>query len=111
MSKHYGHVSRDTKAVELDFWLTVSCNVREFNARPGVKVTAGYPALARNERAMNLKISLPTALFELPSLSASIKVDSPQQAIEIDATAIAEAVQTVIGMDVDVQVVAPEQQP
>ena len=75
--------------------------------RPTVKVTAGYPALARNERAMNLKISLPLALFEAPSLTASIKVDHPSQTIQIDTDAIAEAVRGAVGMDVDIQVVEP----
>ena len=56
---------------------------------------------------MNLKISLPLALFEAPSLTASIKVDHPSQTIQIDTDAIAEAVRGAVGMDVDIQVVEP----
>lgn len=107
---HYGHEDRSKKMLLLDFWLVIGRGQNN-QRRPSVKVTAGYPFLERNERAMNLKIELPLALFETPSLSASILVDAPAQAIQIDAAAIAEAVQTCIGMDVDVRVVAPETRP
>lgn len=103
--KHYGFESRDKKTLELDFWLTIGRGSgQEYNRRPSVKASASYPSLSRNERAINLKMSLPLALFETPSLSASIKVDEPTQAIHIDADAVAEAVRGVIGMDVDIQV-------
>lgn len=103
MSKHYGYESRIDKALCLDFWLIIG----RAN-RPSVRAVADYPSsLARNERAINLKIQLPLALFETPSISASIKVEQPAQAVTIDATAIAEAVRGVIGMDVDISVVEP----
>lgn len=108
MMRHYGHEThalpdKPTMMV-LDFWLTVA---RQPNGKPSVKVSAGYPALARNERTINLKMQLPLALFETPSLSASIVVEHPTQAIVIDATAVAEAVRQVVGMDVDITVGQP----
>lgn len=87
----------------LDFWLTIGRG-QGGSDRPTVKATAGYPSLARNERAINLKMELPIALFEAPSLTASIKVDTPAQAVTIDAETVAEAVRQAIGMDVDIQV-------
>lgn len=87
----------------LDFWLTIGRGLGGSD-KPSVKATAGYPSLARNERAINLKMELPIALFEAPSLSASIKVDSPAQAVTINAETVAEAVRQAIGMDVDIQV-------
>lgn len=109
--KHYGHEhGSPPKTLELDFWLTISRGAGpQYNRRPSVKASAGQPNLGRNERAMNIKMSLPIALFETPQLAASIKVEEPTQGIHIDATAVAEAVRQVVGMDVDVSVVEPEQ--
>ena len=104
MGTRFGWESADQ--LKLDFWLTIGRN-NGYSKTPSVKVSAGYPSLARNERALNLKITLPLALFETPSLSASIKVDEPSQAVHIDAETISEAVRQVIGMDVDIQVVRP----
>jgi hypothetical protein len=108
MGTRFGFESNHDKTLNLDFWLTIGRN-SGYSHTPSVKVTAGYPSLARNERALNLKIKLPLALFETPSLSATIKVDSPSQAVHIDAETIAEAVRQSIGMDVDIQVVRPEE--
>ena len=105
MGTRYGHETRES--LNLDFWLTITRGAN--GGAPGVKVTAGYPALSRNERAMNLKLMLPLTLFKAPALSATIKVDSPQQAITIDATAVAEAVRQSIGMDIDVRIVQPQE--
>ena len=107
MGTRFGYESRADNTLNLDVWLTIGRGVG--GGTPSVKLTAGYPALGRNERAMNLKLTLPLSLFEAPSLSATIKVDSPAQAITIDATAVAEAVRQSIGMDVDIQIVQPEE--
>lgn len=104
----FGHESRTEKKLLLDFWLTIGRGTNG-GVHPSVKVSAGYPNLSRNERAINLKIGLPTALFETPSISASINVDAPAQTVQIDASAVAEAVRTAIGMDVDVRLVVPEE--
>jgi hypothetical protein len=103
--KYWGYESRANgkHVVLLDFWLTIGRG--EGNAgRPSVRATANYPSLSRNERAINLKMELPIALFEAPSLSASITVDSPTQAVTINAETVAEAVRQVIGMDIDIQI-------
>ena len=109
MSARFGHESRHNKTLNLDFWLNVGRGTNGSD-RPSVKITASYPSLARNERAMNLKIELPLALFEIPSLTAKITVDSPEQQVTLDTTAIAEAVCGCIGMDVSISVAEPEAQ-
>lgn len=103
--KYWGYESRANgkHVLLLDFWLTIGRGQGNSD-RPSVKATAGYPSLARNERAINMKMELPIALFEAPSLSASITVDSPAQAVTINAETVAEAVRQVIGMDVDIQI-------
>lgn len=103
---YFGSVSKTH--VEIDCWLTIDAgDSKQWNRRPGVKVSAGEPSLSRTQRAMNLKMSLPLALFETPSLSAKIAVEEPLQAVHIDASAIAEAVRGVIGMDVDISIKLP----
>lgn len=107
MTKHWGFT--DKAAVHLDFWLIVDAgNPKVYNNRPSVRVTAGEPSLKRGERSINLKMQLPIALFEAPSLSASITVEQPDQPIHIDTAAIASAVRGVIGMDIDIAVNQPE---
>lgn len=113
MTKYWGYESRanNKHVMLLDFWITIGRGAVQSGiaGRPSVKATAGYPNLSRNERAINIKMELPIALFEAPSLSASIKVDSPAQAVTINAETVAEAVRQVIGMDVDIQVSRPEE--
>jgi hypothetical protein len=91
----------------LDFWLVIGRGTGGSD-RPSVKVNAAYPRLAANERAINLKLTLPIALFETPSLTARIEVEQPEQAITIDTSVIAEAVRQCIGMDVSISVSGPE---
>jgi hypothetical protein len=107
MTKRYGYESRYDKTIKLDFWLVVARGLNGSD-RPGIRINADHPRLERNERAINLKIDLPIALFEAPSLTARIAIDQPSQAVTIDATAIAEAVRQCIGMDVEIAVASPE---
>jgi hypothetical protein len=104
MPKHYGYEL--SKTLDLDFYLVIK-RERGGMQRPTVRAVAGYPSLHRDERAINLKMSLPLALFETPSLSASITVEHPEQAVHIDASAVSEAVRQVTGLDVDIRVVGP----
>ena len=109
--KTFGTVDGLARKVEIDCWFIVhpgDPKLRSFQRRPGVRVTAGEPSLDRLERAIRLKVSLPLALFETPSLSASIDVDAPSERVSIDTSAVAEAVRQVIGMDVTIAVVDPE---
>lgn len=109
MGTHYGYEQgHPAKTLHIDCWLTIGRGAPNGFRRPTVKVTAGYPELKRNERALNLKIALPIALFEAPSLSATINVEEPAQGIKIDTTAIAEAVRGVIGADVTIEVKEPD---
>jgi hypothetical protein len=105
MGTRFGFERSSDKTLNMDFWLTIGRG--RAGGTPSIKVSANYPNLSRNERAINLKMSLPLALFETPSLSATIKVDAPTQAVHIDAETVAEAVRQAIGMDVDIQVVEP----
>jgi hypothetical protein len=102
MSKHYGYENRADKTLNLDFWLTVGCYA---DSRPSVRVTADYPkSIDRGEVTMNLKVKLPLALFSTPSIVAKIEVAAPRNPVEIDTTAVADAVKQAIGMDVDLRV-------
>lgn len=100
MASRYGTEFNDR--LSFDFWLTFSRAAGR--AAPGVKVSAGYPALARNERAMNIKIDLPIVLFETPSLTARIDVphDLPRPVVDIGATA--DAIRAATGLDFDIRV-------
>jgi len=70
-------------------------------------VTSIEPALSRGERAINVKMTLPLALFEAPSIIARIDVAEPASPVTIDTAAVAQAVKTAIGMDIDLRVAAP----
>lgn len=109
MASHYGDRDPNQRTIALDFHLIVADNGSGSNswARPSVRVTAGPPALKRNERAINLKMKLPLALFQTPTIQATINVAAEQPQIQIDADAISEAVRGAIGMDVDIKVVEP----
>jgi hypothetical protein len=106
----FGYTTKDT--VEIDCWLSVHPGgATHFNRRPAVRLTAGEPALDRGERSINIKMTLPLALFEAPSIVARTDVAHPTSPISIDATALAQAVRSAIGMDVDLRVVEPGEQP
>lgn len=105
MPKYFGSVDRHAGTVELDFWLVVDPgDLKVWNSRPGVRVTAAAGSLAKGERAINLKVSLPTALFEAPAITARIAVEEPARPVLIDVAAIGEALRGVIGADVRIEV-------
>jgi hypothetical protein len=82
--------------IEYDLWLT-------FDYWGKMRVSKGEPDLNRGERSMFMRVKLPTALFTIPSLRASVTVDdvgSPQ----LDVTAIADAVKLATGLDIDVKI-------
>ena len=102
----FGHV--DANVVHIDCWLTIWPGDRKnWNRRPTVKLTAGEPALGRGERAINVRMTLPLALFEAPSIIARIDVAEPTMPVMIDAAAVAEAVKSAIGMDIDLRISSP----
>lgn len=107
--RKFGHEQgHPPKSVEIDCFLVVGRGPYP-QRRPSVRITADHPNLARNERALNLRVSLPVALFETPTISATIAVEAPTEGVKIDIGAVAEAVRGIVGMDVDVQVVEPGQ--
>jgi hypothetical protein len=114
MSRHYGTEYRaDEKKparIALDFWLIVKRGPRSggWPSRPSVRVTADEPNLNREERAINLRMTLPVALFETPSITATINVEAPAERVEIDVPALAESVKQALGMDVEIAVVEPD---
>ena len=80
-----------------------------FDARGNVRLTRGEPGLARDERAMQMTVTVPQALFKTPTISASLTIDAPAMAVpEIDVIAAAEALKGVVGCDVHVRVDADE---
>lgn len=70
------------------------------------RVASRSPSLRRHERAIYLEVTLPKSLWEIPTLKASIVVDSPEaSASVIDVAAVSEAVRKATGLDFDIQVV------
>lgn len=104
----FGHVEKDV--VHIDCWPTIYPGApNNWNRRPTVKLTAGEPALDRSERAINVKMTLPLALFEAPSIIARIDVAEPASPVTIDAEAVAQAVKSTIGMDIDLRIASPSE--
>ena len=84
--------------LEVSLWLA-------FDSSGGVAMTRRQPLLSRDERAMALTVKVPLALFNTPQLRATISIDAPAvAAIQIDATAAAEALRSALGCDIDVRV-------
>ena len=71
-----------------------------------MKLTRTKPGTKRDERAMFLQITLPNSLWATPELRATITVDEMGQPLRIDVAAASEALRSVLGVDVDVQVTA-----
>lgn len=74
------------------------------------KLTKNEPYTGASSRAMQMKIILPTSLFKTPSLTATVNVSEEQaETFAIDATAVAEALQSAIGAEVSVIVNMPDE--
>ncbi|WP_313337327.1 hypothetical protein [Sphingobium yanoikuyae] len=102
----YGSIADDR--VIIDCWLVIDAgDPANWNRRPSARLSAGQPKLDRRERAINLKMSLPLALFETPAIVARIEVDDPAMPVTIDTAAVADAVKSAIGLDIDLRVVPP----
>lgn len=92
-------------ATRFDFWLT-------FDKGGPMKLTRSKPGTKRDERAMFLQITLPNSLWATPELKASITVGEMGEPLQVDIDAASEALKAVLGVDVDVRVVAsPEPTP
>lgn len=90
---------KDKKATRFDFWLV-------FHKDGPMKMTRNKPGTSRDERAMFMQITLPNALWATPELKASIEVASDGQMQAINVEGVSEALKAVLGVDVDVRVVA-----
>lgn len=92
--------------VTVDGWLA-------FNITGAARWTKGEPTVGRHERAINVRLQVPRSLFNTPTLRANISIpdDGAPLAYEIDAETVAEALKTSLGVDVDVQIIMPEEQP
>lgn len=95
---------------DFEFWLTLTKpGVHRPHRPPPPKATQKQPALGPDERAMKMKISVPRAVFQTPSLSATVQVSEPNtEAVHIDADAASEALKEVLGCDVRVEVIQDE---
>lgn len=92
--------------VTVDGWLA-------FNINGAAKWTKGEPNVGRHERAINVRLQVPRSLFNTPTLRANISIpdDAAPSAFEIDAVTVAEALKATLGVDVDVQIIMPEETP
>lgn len=95
-----------TPKVTVDGWLS-------FNINGAAKWTKNEPTIGRHERAINVRLQVPRALFNTPTLRANISIpdDAAPQAFQIDADTVAEALKSTLGVDVDVQIIVPGDQP
>lgn len=96
--------------VDVEVYLIVGAKVRENGSAigtPAARITKHKPALDTNEVAIKLCVSVPSALFMKPQLSASIIV--PEESIPYEITPvvqdnIAEAIRNVTGLSVAISV-------
>jgi hypothetical protein len=80
-----------------------------FDRGGNVRLTRTNPDCARNERAMQMVVKVPMALFQTPTISATVTIEAPTTAFpEINLTAAADALKGAVGCDVDVRLVEQE---
>ena len=85
-----------------DFWLV-------FDDIGGVRLTRGEPDLQRGEHKIFMRATLPKSLWQRPQLRGSIVInDAGQPGATIDVQAAQDAVRSATGLDIDIQVIAPE---
>lgn len=111
MSRHFGSLngSGPSATIDLDFFVIVQRPAKTFGARPSVRISAGYPNLGRDERAVQLRLSLPIALYETPTLRADITIAAPEQPVTVDVSTVAAAVAAATGLDFHITVQGPDQ--
>ena len=82
--------------IEYSFYLV-------FGVDGSMRFARTSPGIDRNERSMSLIAVLPRSLFRVPSLSAHIAVNDPNDGkIAIQIAAGAEAFRTAVGLDLDI---------
>jgi len=99
MAPRYSRVT--DKSVEYGFWLI-------FEEAGGVRLTRTEPNIDRAERSIFMQASLPRSLWRTPSLRGSLTIaDTGQPSPLIDVNAASDALQAVLGIDIDLRVVTP----
>ena len=86
---------------------------RQYNSwqLQGFRTLKTKPDVARDEIALKLNLKLPAALFEKPTLSASINVDADVPMLELSPETIhtiEDLIRSTAGLDVQLSVVDPE---
>ncbi len=99
MSPRNSRVTKDT--VEYGFWLV-------FEEAGSVRMTRTEPNLDRSERSMFVQATLPRSLWRTPSLRATIGVKpGPEGGFNVNLEIASEALRSALGVDIDLQVIAP----
>ena len=97
--------------VVYEFHLRLKAPNTRFAKPPAPELLKGTPSLASDERAMKLRVEVPYAIFETPSLAATVTIEgSEAPSVAIDVSAATAALREALGVDVDVRVVAPSEE-
>lgn len=91
--------AKKVTALQFDYWLV-------FDKDGTMKMTRNRPAASRYQRLMFMQSTLPLSLWAAPELKASVTVGEASEATVVDVKAASEALKAVLGVDVDVRVVA-----
>lgn len=79
-----------------------------FDSEGGVRMTRKRCAMSRDERGMEMTVTIPKAVFATPQLSARITVADPgTEPPTIDVEAASEALRQVVGCDVAIEIRDP----
>lgn len=83
-----------------------------FTEKGAARWSKGEPSLGRHERAIQISLKVPAAIFRTPSLRATIQVpaDAVAPAIELDASTVADAIKQITGLDVALRVIHPDEE-
>ena len=82
-----------------------------FDRNGKVRLTREAPSVGRSERAMRVETKLPRSIFDTPYLKAKIDFPDPGDGYDSAIQAqveVTEALNSVVGVDVDVRVVGSE---
>lgn len=96
--------------VDLEFYVVVRADITTSgycNGKPSVRVCKGRPRLENDEVPVLVNLSIPSALFLKPQLTANIKLPSQDinQQISVDVQSdIVDAIKSVVGMNVTLNV-------
>jgi hypothetical protein len=96
--------------VDVDFYVVVKADVSEsgyYRNKPSVRVCKSKPQLANNEVPVLVNLSIPSALFLKPQLTANITLPSQDinQQISVNVQSdIVDAIKNIVGMNVTLNV-------